>query len=150
MVVAPPPPLIGLTIAVFMGFIAKWTPDLSTDQSIVKGFGVAIMAAGLLIELICIAAFFRSKTTVNPFTPQKTSSLVTTGLYRISRNPMYLGMAALLTGWAAFLGSAAALLGPLLFVVTITLVQIKPEEKALAGLFGEDYEAYRRKTRRWI
>ena len=76
--------------------------------------------------------------------------MVTDGIYRYSRNPMYLGMALLLAAWALWLGNAAAWLGIVLFVALINRYQIRPEERILAAKFGDDYHSYCRRTRRWL
>lgn len=95
-----------------------------------------------------MAAFVRfrqAQTTVNPMEPEKATSLVTDGVFRISRNPMYLGLLLLLTGWALWLGTASPWFVPPLFVIAISVAQIVPEE-----LFGERYRAYRQSVARWI
>ncbi|MEL7488854.1 MAG: isoprenylcysteine carboxylmethyltransferase family protein, partial [Pseudomonadota bacterium] len=110
----------------------------------------ALIVIGLTIELTSVAAFFRRKTTVNPLAPGKASALVVDGFYRFTRNPMYLGMLILLSGWAVHLGSFINVFIAALFVVALTHLQIKPEERALSKRFGEDYEAYRKRVRRWL
>jgi protein-S-isoprenylcysteine O-methyltransferase Ste14 len=87
---------------------------------------------------------------VNPLHPEATSSLVITGIYRHTRNPMYVGFAAVLLGWAAYLAAPLALLGPLTFVLYITRFQIIPEERALHAKFGPEFAAYQARVRRWI
>ena len=82
--------------------------------------------------------------------PQAASSLVVAGVYKITRNPMYLGLSLVLVGWAVFLWSAWALLGPVVFVAYISRFQIAPEERVLASLFGSEYSAYKTKVRRWL
>jgi len=82
--------------------------------------------------------------------PRKTTSLVTTGIFSWTRNPMYLGLAAALVGWAAFLSAAWSLLGPVLFVLYIDRFQIQPEERVLTELFGAEYTNYARRVRRWL
>ena len=95
-------------------------------------------------------AFRRHKTTVNPFTPAKSSSLVATGIYRYSRNPMYLGLFLALLGWGAYLGNwASALLLPA-FVAYMNRFQIHPEERVLTESFGPQFLAYARSVRRWL
>ena len=108
------------------------------------------MLAGLTIVAIAISHFLAAKTTINPMTPDNAGRLVKTGLYKISRNPMYLGVLLLLLGWAAYLQNILSFAPPLLFVVSMTLLQIKPEEKALRAKFGTEYEAYCHRVRRWI
>jgi len=111
-----------------------------------KGFFVI----GLGIALWAVARFLRQKTTINPHKPQKSARLVTGGIYRITRNPMYLGMVLILIGIALSYGSVLGAVIVPLFVVIITKLQIEPEERALEDLFGAAYLAYKEKVRRWI
>ncbi len=111
---------------------------------------VIVAAIGVMIETVGIAAFVRQKTTVNPLRPERANSLVISGLYRHSRNPMYLGMAFLLCGWALYLGTLSVLVIVPAFIWVLTEVQIKHEEVALEALFGEDYRAYMQRVRRWL
>ena len=92
----------------------------------------------------------RAKTTFNPLRPDTTTALVTTGLFAVSRNPMYLAMVVILVGWAIYLSSPVALIGPLVFVLYISRFQIVPEERALSVLFGARFDDYVSKVRRWI
>ncbi len=109
-----------------------------------------IIVLGALFAVAGIVQFARLKTTVNPFKLTESKRLATTGVYRISRNPMYLGLAIMLLGWGIHLGDWLNLLPLAAFVFLITRWQIKPEEEALRQLFGEEYEAYCRKVRRWL
>ena len=94
--------------------------------------------------------FQRAGTTVSPREIEKASSLVTTGTYAISRNPMYLGLLLVLAAWTIALGQALNLVFPVLFAVLVTVFQIGPEERMLREKFGEAYIAYRKRVRRWI
>lgn len=105
---------------------------------------------GVLIDIISVSAFFRAKTTVNPLSPENTQSLVVTGFYQLSRNPMYLGMLMILMAVALWIGNLAGLIPVAIFVISITQFQIKPEERVLEAKFGEDYLAYKTQVRRWI
>ncbi|MDF1628399.1 MAG: isoprenylcysteine carboxylmethyltransferase family protein [Alcanivoracaceae bacterium] len=111
---------------------------------------VVLVLMGAGVSLAGVVSFRRARTTVNPLKPEKTSSLVCSGIYRITRNPMYLGFLLVLIGWAVMLGSAFAALGPVLFVSYISRFQIVPEERVLASLFGDEFSAYRAKVRRWL
>ena len=111
---------------------------------------IVIALIGAAIDLAGLIAFRRAKTTINPLKPQNSSSLVTGGIYRYTRNPMYLGMLAFLLAWSAYLAQPLALLGPLAFVLYINRFQIIPEERVLAGLFGEEFTAYTNRVRRWL
>ena len=111
---------------------------------------VALAALGLLFNLWPKLAFARAGTTVNPLRPASSRVLVTTGLHRISRNPMYPGHALLLSAWACWLQHPVACLGVPLYIAYVTRYQIQPEERALSATFGAAYDAYRTCVRRWL
>lgn len=110
----------------------------------------AISLAGGCISLAGILSFRRARTTVNPLKPKNTSSLVTLGIYRFTRNPMYLGLLLVLLAWAVFLSSAWAIVGPVAFVLYINRFQIAPEERVMATMFGASYAQYKARVRRWL
>jgi len=145
-----PPPVIGLLIATAMWAIAYTSADPQTLTALRLPLAGALAAIGALFDFSALLAFHRAKTTVNPMKPGTTSTIVRSGVYRITRNPMYVGLAFFLCAWAAYLWSAWALIGPLAFVAYISRFQIVPEEKTLARLFGEDYLAYKATVRRWL
>jgi protein-S-isoprenylcysteine O-methyltransferase Ste14 len=144
-----PPPIVGLLIAAAMWGIAKSTAaTLAVPDPV---FAAAVVAlVGLAFDLAGILSFLRAKTTVNPLKPEKATALVTSGVYRLTRNPMYVGMLFLLIAWAIYLDSPWALLGPLAFVLYMNWFQIGPEEKALEELFGDKFSDYKRRVRRWL
>lgn len=145
-----PPPVVGALVALIMWLSSVLPPGLPIPPG-VKGFLVAVIGlAGLTFDVLGLLAFRQRRTTVNPLDPGKASTLVTGGIYRVTRNPMYLGMALLLTAWALHLSSLWPLLGPVAFVLYITRFQILPEERALLRLFGQDYSAYVSRVRRWL
>ena len=102
------------------------------------------------IAVAGVFAFRQHQTTVNPMKPETASSIVTVGIYRFTRNPMYLGLAFALAGWAIYLANLAALLIVPIFVAYMTQFQIKPEERALLAKFGADFAAYMAAVRRWL
>ena len=114
------------------------------------GIAFALAAVGVLLDGIALFYFLRSRTTINPLKPASASALVTGGIYRFTRNPMYLGLATLLFAWAIYLGNLAALAGMPLFILYMNRFQIAPEERALEARFGADYVAYRTRVRRWV
>jgi protein-S-isoprenylcysteine O-methyltransferase Ste14 len=144
-----PPPVVGLIAAVLMWWATgatgpHWPGGL-------QGAAVALLlGGGLSLDLAGLLAFRASRTTVNPMRPQRASSLVSGGVYRITRNPMYVGMACLLMAWAMVLSSVWALWGPVAYVLYLNRFQIGPEERILLGLFGEEYRAYMGRVRRWL
>ncbi len=112
--------------------------------------GYLLIVAGLSLDLIAAIQFHRAKTTINPLRPENSSSVVTTGLYRFTRNPMYLGMLTALFGFAFLLKSLSGFLALPVFVLLINQLQIIPEEKTLTQLFGDSYQEYLNKVRRWL
>lgn len=109
-----------------------------------------IAAIALSIDISALWSFRKAKTTINPLTPDKSSAVVSTGVYRYSRNPMYAGMLLLLIAWGIYLGTLSVWILPPLFVWIITVNQIIPEEHALQKLFGQNYLDYKNSVRRWL
>ncbi|MRH99913.1 isoprenylcysteine carboxylmethyltransferase family protein [Kriegella sp. EG-1] len=105
---------------------------------------------GVVIGLFSVGHFFKDKTTVDPRKPEKASSLVTSGIFAFSRNPMYLGLLFVLIGFAMHLGNAFNALLAAFFVSYMNRFQIVPEEKILAKIFGNEYQLYRKSVRRWF
>ncbi|MBT8078363.1 MAG: isoprenylcysteine carboxylmethyltransferase family protein [Gammaproteobacteria bacterium] len=110
--------------------------------------GIALIVAGVLIIVFPAASFSKADTTIIPF--RESSSLVVSGLYRYTRNPMYLGMLIILVGVALLTGSLSPFVVPLLFVLVINKMIISVEERMLEREFGEEYRDYRKSVRRWI
>jgi len=145
-----PPPVVGALVAAAMWSVSALGPQLSI-ASVARNSAIAVLVlAGLTFDLLGLLAFRASHTTVNPFRPERTSALVTGGIYRITRNPMYVGMALLLLAWAVHLSALLPFAGPVVFVLYITRFQIQPEERVLVDLFGERYSSYAARVRRWL
>lgn len=145
-----PPPIVVLIVAAVMWPLGAIAPALPVDD-VWRFVGAGTLTlAGLFVAGAGVGRFARAKTTINPVDIGAASSLVTTGVFAYTRNPMYLGMVLLLVGWSLFLGSAWTLLGPIGFFAFIARFQIVPEERVMAKLFGPQYENYRRRVRRWI
>ncbi|GAA3534006.1 isoprenylcysteine carboxylmethyltransferase family protein [Zobellella aerophila] len=109
-----------------------------------------LLGSGLLLIGSAAGALLRARTTVNPLRPGNTSTLVVTGVFRWSRNPIYLGDLLLLLAWVLWLGQLANLLLLAGYVGYMNRFQILPEERILAQRFGEAYRAYCAKVRRWL
>jgi len=109
-----------------------------------------LLIAALIIGLPAVLGFRRAKTTVNPLKPDAASALVVRGVYRWTRNPMYLAMLLLLIAWVCIVSNWAALAMLPLFVAYLNRFQIGPEERALQARFGAEFESYRRQVRRWL
>lgn len=145
-----PPPLVGLIVALLMAWLAGG-PEWHVPSG-VNGLSMALLVlVGLSFDIAGLLAFRASRTTVNPLRPERASSLVTQGVYRITRNPMYVGMVFLLLAWGFYLAHwPALLLGPVVYMLYLNRFQIAPEERVLLGLFGEEYRAYMARVRRWL
>jgi len=136
-------------MAVFMWLISRAAPPLHFDLPAHRWLAGVLVSTGFLTGISGVVTFLKAKTTVDPTKP-RASSLVTWGVYAISRNPMYLGGLIMLLGWAFFLLNALAFLFLPVYVLYIDRFQIAPEERALTSLFGETYVAYQARVRRWL
>lgn len=145
-----PPPLVGLACGLAMWGLSRLAPAIAMSDAMRYVLAVGLVLLGFAIALSGVVSFRRARTTVNPLRPDAASELVTGGVYRFTRNPMYLGMLLVLVGWAAFLASPLALLGAAAFAFFIDRFQIRPEERALRAVFGESFNAYASRVRRWF
>lgn len=145
-----PPLLAGLLCAGAMWYLTPHTPQLNIAKIALFITAVGLGAVGVFVMLVGVISFHRAKTTVNPHKPETATALVTSGIYRYTRNPMYLGMLLLLLAWAVYLSSPIALIGVLAFWLYIGHFQIRPEERALAALFGGAFSEYTARVRRWF
>jgi len=145
-----PPPVVAIVLVALMWFLAWLTPSLSFEPPARRFVVWALVLCALCIGLPATTAFRRARTTVHPMHPEQASTLVTSGVYRFTRNPMYVGILLLLAAVAAHLGSVLALLGLPAFVFWIGRFQIAPEERALRAKFGSAYDDYTRAVRRWL
>jgi protein-S-isoprenylcysteine O-methyltransferase Ste14 len=132
-----------------MWLASRAAPLLRFDLPGQNWLAVVLISAGFLIGIAGVVTFRRARTTVDPRKP-RASSLVTWGVYALSRNPMYLGGLIMLLGWALFLSNALAFLFLPAYILYIDRFQIAPEERALTSLFGETYAAYQVRARRWL
>jgi protein-S-isoprenylcysteine O-methyltransferase Ste14 len=145
-----PPPIVGLVVAAGMWALAHVPPVVQLPRLVRLSAALALAAVGAAVAIGGVVSFRRARTTVNPLKPETTATLVSTGVYSFTRNPMYLGMALVLVGWGAYLSSAWSLVGPMLFALYITRFQIIPEERVLERLFGEPFAEYKGRVRRWL
>jgi protein-S-isoprenylcysteine O-methyltransferase Ste14 len=145
-----PPVALGIIAGVLMWCAASTAPDLDFRFPSNSVFSVILALFGTLTCLAGVVSFRRAKTTVNPMKPDSTSSLVVCGIYKYTRNPMYLGFLLLLLAWAVQLSNVLALLWLPAFVLYMNRFQILPEERALALRFAKHYEEYRSGVRRWL
>lgn len=145
-----PPPVVAALCAGTMAAIAAVVPAATWPVPMQVALAGVLLALGVLVAAAGVFAFHRHRTTINPHAPDRTTALVTSGVYRLTRNPMYLGMLLVLTAWAIWLGNAAALAVLPVFVAYLGRFQIAPEERVLAARFGPTFDAYRARVRRWL
>lgn len=145
-----PPPVYALVAAGLMWLLNVYVALFSYLVAPWNRLGLGLIAVALLADLWSLWLFFRARTTPNPMKPQNSSQLVTAGLYRYTRNPMYVGMLLMLLGWALYLGSFSPLLVLPLFVWVINTQQILPEETFLTEKFGAVYRSYMQSVPRWL
>ena len=145
-----PPPVYMLIFAGLMFLLAKYIPV--TTLLVAPANKIAYLFAGLalIIDLSALGLFFLSKTTPNPIKPENANTIVTKGMYRFSRNPMYLGLFFWLLAWALHLSVLSPFLLLPVFIFVLTVQQIIPEEEILEEKFGESYLDYKQRVRRWI
>lgn len=145
-----PPVALFLIAVLLMWAVAASLPSWRIALPGRTVVAVALLLAAGAIGIAGVRAFGRARTTVDPLRPERASALVTSGIYRRTRNPMYVALAVALLAWAAWLAHPLALLGVAGFVAWINRFQITPEERALHALFGTEFERYCSEVRRWL
>ena len=143
-----PPPIIAL-VCIVINYLSTYliNPIKFPNIEIIGGL---ILFSGVATSMLATLLFKKDKTTVNPMNPEETTTLVTTGIFSITRNPMYLGSFLSISSTVLFFGSWFGIIILMFFVWYITKFQIIPEEEAMEKLFGNKYDEYRQNVRRWI
>jgi len=144
----PPAAVLLICIGMAWGIDSLLPPilDIRASGWVVK----TLLAIGVLTGAAGVIQFAVQSTSVNPHKPDHASSLVTSGIYRFSRNPMYLGMLIILLAAVLKLGHPLGLLVLPLYIIYMNRFQILPEERVMLEKFGEEFTSYCRKVRRWI
>lgn len=145
-----PPDVVWLAVAALMWLAAVLARRLTVEVPLRLWVAVVLTACGVALIVAARVALARAHTTWAPTAPERTSSLVTGGVYRFTRNPIYLGMLLVLLAWAAVLANLLALALVAVFVAYMDRFQIGPEEAALSARLGEGYRDYRAQVRRWV
>lgn len=143
------PPIILLICLLMVYGLSHYLPLLALPSMLI-GVHKYVALAGVLVALSGIWEFRKVKTTIDPTKPGKASHLVTNGIYRVTRNPMYLGMLLIIIAAVLKFANYYGFIALPFFVLYITTFQIKPEERCIEGIFGEEYMQYKKKVRRWI
>ena len=145
----PPVAQVIITAAAMYG-VSKMVPALTFSLNGSTALAVGLGVMGMSLGVMGVTQFRIAQTTPNPQALEKVSSLVTSGIYRYSRNPMYLGLVLILLGWAFYLSHFLSFVLLPVFILYMTRFQIQPEEEMMARKFGKTYQAYLNKVRRWI
>jgi protein-S-isoprenylcysteine O-methyltransferase Ste14 len=145
-----PPALLGALTVFLMWLATRWAPALTFAIPQRGWIAAGVALVGALIAVAGVISFRRAHTTVNPTKPARASSLVVSGIYNYTRNPMYLGFAVILLGLALYFSNALAVVSVPCFVLYLDCFQIRPEERALSSLFPEGFAAYKHRVRRWL
>jgi len=143
-----PPPLVTLLFGLMIYFSRPAFPIIEFEHSSILSFTFLII--GLFVLISAARVFRASKTTINPLKPEQATSLVTGDIFRFSRNPMYLGMAFILSSLAISFNLIGGVIFVALFCMYITIFQIIPEEVAMKKIFSQEFDTYMQSTRRWI
>ena len=143
-----PPPLVTLVFGMSIYFSREMFPAIEIQYSLY--LGIFLLLSGFFILVSAVRLFRKDKTTVNPLSPEQATKLVTDGIFKYSRNPMYLGMAVVLSSIAVFFNLLGGIILIALFCAYITKFQIIPEERAMSDLFSDDFDKYIKETRRWV
>ncbi|MBC7367478.1 MAG: isoprenylcysteine carboxylmethyltransferase family protein [Undibacterium sp.] len=145
------PPLVVLVfVAALMWFGSRATPTADSQVPARDAIALGLAAVGVGVAVAGVVSFRIAKTTVNPLKPAAASALVKSGIYQLTRNPMYLGALIVLIGWAVFLENALGFVFVPSFVLDVNRFQIGPKERALTSLFPSEFSAYCANVRRWL
>ena len=143
-----PPPLVTIFFGCCIYFSKDFFLTINTQALTLLSYVLFLLGFGILFS--AARSFKEHQTTINPIKIETASSLVVTGIFNYSRNPMYLGMALILLGLSLKFNLIGGLIFTTLFILFITSFQIKPEEKAMQKIFGEEFLSYKNKVRRWL
>lgn len=143
-----PPPIVTLLFGLAIYFLSSGFASTLFIYSSLIGNGFIVL--GLSTIIIAVSSFKKHQTTVNPLKPNSASKLVTDGIFRLSRNPMYLGLLIILLGVSIQFSIYAGLVLCPLFVIYMNYFQIFPEEEAMLELFEENFIQYKSRVRRWL
>ena len=143
-----PPPIIALFLVISNFFSSKRIDVIHLPNQTL--FSIIILFIGIFILIIPVSKFVKSKTTIDPIKFKKVNNLVTSGIYKYSRNPMYLGLLMVIISTSIFFLTIISITTPFIFYFWINRFQIKREEIFLTKKFGQKYITYKSKTRKWI
>lgn len=145
-----PPAVVMLFFMILMYFISSVFTSFNIDFMFQMFLSVETAVSGFVLIVAATYVFNEKGTSINPMKPESATFLVRYGIYKFTRNPMYLGMVIILIAWLIFLGNVLNIVNIILFILYMNKYQIIPEEKALEKLFGDEFLSYKTKVKRWL
>ncbi|WP_445665174.1 methyltransferase family protein [Fodinibius sp. AD559] len=145
-----PPAVVTLIIAIVMWWIDIYLAFGWATFGKILWVSFIFLGIGGIFGLVGLIQFYKYSTSIDPHKPNKASNLVTSGIYSISRNPMYVGLLMILIGYGFYLGNMLTFVVIPLFLIYINRFQIAPEERVMDEKFGEKYQKYKSEVRRWL
>tara|TARA_B100002051_G_scaffold253711_1_gene267870 strand:- start:205 stop:660 length:456 start_codon:yes stop_codon:yes gene_type:complete len=143
-----PPPLVALAFGFLINYTKNIFPKIEIKNEII--FGSFMIISGLIFIVSAIILFKKYQTTITPLNPSNATKLITVGIYKFSRNPMYLGLLLVLLGISIIINPIGGFFLIPLFILYLNLFQIIPEENAMVNLFKDEFLDYKKSVRRWI
>mgnify|MGYP001303442824 FL=1 len=143
-----PPPLVALAFGFLINYTKNIFPKIEIKNEII--FGSFMIISGLIFIVSAIILFKKYQTTITPLNPSNATKLITVGIYKFSRNPMYLGLLLVLLGISIIINLIGGFFLIPLFILYLNLFQIIPEENAMVNLFKDEFLDYKKSVRRWI
>jgi protein-S-isoprenylcysteine O-methyltransferase Ste14 len=145
-----PPLIVMFFIMCLMYLVSVLFSSFNIDFLFQTFMSIETFVSGLVVSIAGIYILKDEETTISPLTPKNASKLVVNGIYKFTRNPMYLGMSIMLLAWLIFLGNSLNIFNIILYILYMNRYQIIPEEKVLEKLFGDEFLSYKLKVRRWL
>lgn len=145
-----PPVALFLLMVLLMHWLKGTLPEMKITVPFVEFVSAGLIALAVAVGIAGVYEFRKAKTTVNPVKPETASMVVDTGIFAYTRNPMYVALLLVIIAVGLWWQHLSVILCSVLFVAYMNRFQIKPEERALERLFGEDYLDYKNQVRRWI
>ena len=143
-----PPPIVALAFGFLINYTKNDFPIIHIGME--KILGSVIIISGLIVTASAVVLFKKNKTTVTPLNPSRSTKLITGGIYKYSRNPMYLGLSFVLSGVSIIVNPIGGFIFIPLFILYLNFFQIMPEENAMTDLFEKEFLEYKKSVRRWI
>lgn len=142
------PPVVALVFVLVAYFLGRFIPLPFVMPSVLRYVGAALVVVGVLLGLGAFLEFQKARTTLDPH--GSTTQIVTSGVYRFTRNPIYLGFLLMIIGLPLYLGFVWGIVLAPLYIFLMNHLVIQHEEQYLERKFGDVYTSYTSRVRRWV